>query len=95
MSHSGQLTQLQTLHSVSCHGQLVHRRQSLQNRGDVSEVVEGEPETVELGKPTQLLGQGAEVVSIQRQRLQATGSKTVRIPSEFSTCITCVTVKHL
>lgn len=36
------------------------------------EVVEGEPQAVELGQATQFFRQGAEVVSIQRQCLQAT-----------------------
>ena len=71
VAHSGQSTQLQTLHSVPSHGQLVHCTQPLQHSGDVREVVEGEPEAVELGKATQLFGQGTEVVSIQGKCLQA------------------------
>ena len=43
VAHSDQSTQLQTLHSVPSHGQLVHCTQSLQHSGDVREAVEGEP----------------------------------------------------
>lgn len=43
VAHSGQNTQLQTLYSVSSHGQLVHCTQSLQHRRDMSEIVEGKP----------------------------------------------------
>lgn len=70
--HSDQSTQLQTLNSVPSHGQLVHCTQSLQHSRDVREVVKGEPQAVELEQATQLFRQGAEVVSIQKQRLQAT-----------------------
>ncbi len=72
VAHSSQSTQLQTLHSVPSHGQLVHCTQSLQHSRDVREVVEGEAQAIELGQATQLFRQRAEVVSIQRQRLQAT-----------------------
>lgn len=69
VAHSDQSAQLQTLHSVPSHSQLVHRAQPLQHSRDVREVVEGEPQAVELKQATQLFRQGAEVVSIQRQRL--------------------------
>lgn len=72
VAHSGQSTQIQTVHSVPSHGELVHCTQSLQHSRDVREIVEGEPEAVELGQSPQLVRQGAEVVSVQRQRLQAT-----------------------
>lgn len=71
MAHSSQSAQVQTLHPVSSHGESVHGAQPLQHGGDVSEVVERQPETVELSQAGRLLGEGAEVVSIQRQRLQA------------------------
>lgn len=71
VAHSGQSTQLQTLHCVPSHGQLVHCTQPLQHSGDVREVVKGKPQAVELGQAPQIFGQGAEMVSIQRQYLQA------------------------
>lgn len=71
VAHSCESTQVQTLHPVSSHGQSVHGGQPLQHGGDVREVVERQPETVELGQATHLIRQGAEVVSIQGQRLQA------------------------
>lgn len=46
VAHSGQSTQLQTLHSVPSHGQLVHCAQSLQHSRNVREVVEREPQAV-------------------------------------------------
>lgn len=52
VAHSEQSTQLQNLYSVSSHGQLVHSTQSLQHSRDVSEVVEGQPQTIELGQAT-------------------------------------------
>ncbi|TNN87533.1 hypothetical protein EYF80_002250 [Liparis tanakae] len=54
VAHFGQNTQLQTLHSVPGHGQLVHGTQPLQHRRDVSEVVKGQPEAVELGQATEI-----------------------------------------
>lgn len=76
MAHSRQGTQVQTLHPVSRHGESVHGAQPLQHGGDVSEVVERQPETVELSQAGSLLGEEAEVVPIQRQRLQATRWRT-------------------
>lgn len=76
VAHSSQSTQVQALHPVSCHGEPVHGAQPLQHGGDVSEVVERQPETVELSQAGSLFGEEAEVVSIQRQRLQATRWRT-------------------
>lgn len=72
VGHPGKSTQLQRLHSVPSHSQLVHwTLQSLQHSRDVREVVERKPQAVELGQATQLCRQRAEVVSIQSQCLQA------------------------
>lgn len=71
MAHSDQSAQIQTLHSVPSHSQLVNYTQSLQHSRDVREAVKGKPQAVELKQATHLIRQGAEVVSIQRQRLQA------------------------
>lgn len=73
MAHSSQSTQVQPLHPVSRHGESVHGAQPLQHGGDVSEVVEGQPQTVELSQAGSLFWEEAEVVSIQRERLQAAG----------------------
>lgn len=76
VAHSRQSAQVQTLHPVSGHGQSVHGGQPLQHSGDVGEVVERQAQTVELGQATHLIRQEAKVVSIQRQRLQATRWRT-------------------
>lgn len=80
MAHSRESTQVQTLHPVSSHGESVHGGQPLQHSGDVREVVERQPETVELPQAAHLIRQEAEVVSIQRQRLQAMGWRTKKTP---------------
>lgn len=76
VAHSRESTQVQTLHPVSGHGESVHGGQPLQHSGDVREVVERQPETVELGQAAHLFRQEAEMVSIQRQRLQAARWRT-------------------
>lgn len=83
MAHSSQSTQVQTLQPVSGHGESVHATQPLQHGGDVREVVERQPETVELSQARSLFGEEAEVVSIQRQRLQATRWRTENNRSSF------------
>lgn len=75
VAHSDQSAQIQTLHSVPSHSQLVNYTQSLQHSRDVREAVKGKPQAVELKQATHLIRQGAEVVSIQRQRLQAKRKK--------------------
>lgn len=85
VAHGEQSTQLQTHHLIPSHGQLVHSTQSLQHCWDVIEVIEGEAKTAELGQSTQLSGKGAQVVSIQRQRLQATGQEEDLVSVSLST----------
>jgi len=97
VAHSGQSTQLQTLHSVPSHGQLVHCTQPLKHSGDESKVVEGESQAVQLRQATQLFRQGAEAVSIQRQRLQAAGISRENSQRSLQRVLkihACVTEQH-
>jgi len=71
VAHCGQVTQLQSLHTVPSHGQLLRRPEPLQHGRDVGEVVEGQAQAVQLGQAAQLLRQGTQVIPFQRESLEA------------------------
>jgi len=75
MRHPFQHLQVEGVHAVSCHTELIHGSQLLQHPWNVGELIEGQTHVAELMHMLQFIGKGLEKVAVQQKCLQAIKSK--------------------
>lgn len=85
MLHTKQSEVLQSerFQAVSSHAELLHAGQLLQDLGHMVEVVERKAQVAEPVEGTQLLGQLAQVVAIQQERLQTDNTNQIACKSNI------------